>query len=257
MSPSIARTADGHYLLAFVHGNTNRSDQVFVADLGTDPPTTAAGAILLATPGLPVPDGPRTAQEQADISADGSTLAYVTGPDLGQRMSIYDRRTSTAVTPGMLAGPQFQVEPSLSATGRYVVVDRQRGSDLVAHLWVFDRQTGALAPASPTWTGGGEDQPAIADPATLIDVTRPVLTLKCGRQRTTVSCTLKVSEPITGTATLTRKPRTLSRRKLAAKTPRVLRFTLPVGRAKPNHLSVRATVKDSSGNPASVSAGVH
>ncbi len=255
-SPSIARTADGHYLLAFVHENTNHFDQVFLADLGTDPPTTAAAATLLATPGLPVPDGPRTAQEQANISADGSTVAYVTGPDLGQRVSIYDRRSSTAVTPSVLAGPQYQVEPSVSATGRYVVVDRQRASDLVAHLWVFDRQTGALSPASPTWTGSGEDQPAIADPAPLVDVTPPVLKLQCRRQQTVISCTLKVNEPITGTAVLGRQRHTIARRKLAAATPRVLRITLGLGRAKPNHLSVTAAVKDSSGNRTSASVRI-
>ena len=250
-SSSIARSADGHYLLAFVHGNPSGFDQVFVADLGTDPPTTAAAATLLATPGLPVPDSPSGAQEQPNISADGSTVAYVTGPDLGQRVSIYDRRSSTAVSPSVRAGRQYQAEPSVSATGRYVVVDRQRASDLVAHLWVFDRQTGALSPASPTWAGSGEDQPAIADPAPLVDVTPPVLGLQCRRQRTTVSCTLRVNEPISGAATLRRAHHTVAHRKLTASTPRTLRFTVSLGRAKPNHLSVAASVKDGSGNRAS------
>lgn len=74
-SPSIARTAEGHYLLAFVHGNASGLDQVFIADLGADPPRTAAAATLLTTPGLPVPDGPTSAGEQPNISADGTTVA--------------------------------------------------------------------------------------------------------------------------------------------------------------------------------------
>ncbi|MGZ6617661.1 MAG: TolB family protein [Solirubrobacteraceae bacterium] len=255
-SPSIARAPDGHYLLAFVHGNASGADQVFIADLGLDPPTTAAAATLLPTPGLPPADGPGTAQEQASISADGSTVAFVTGPDLGQRVWIYNRPDGSALSPAVLGAPEYQVEPSVSATGRYVVVDRKRRRDLVAHLWVFDRQTGALSPASPTWTGSGEDQPAIADPAPLVDVTPPVLGLQCRRQRTTVSCTLKASEPISGAATLKRGRHTVGRRKLTASTPRTLRFTISLGRAKPNHLSVVAAVKDSSGNPASTTARV-
>jgi hypothetical protein len=195
-----------------------------------------------------VPDSPGGAQEQPNISADGSTVAYVTGPELGQRVSIYDRRSSTAVSPSVLAGRQYQAEPSVSATGRYVVVDRQRASELVAHLWVFDRQTGALSPGSPTWTGSGEDQPAIADPAPLVDVTPPGLGLQCQRQQTTVSCTLKVNEPISGAATLRRGRHIVAHRRLTTSTPRTLRFTVSLGRAKPNHLSVVAAVKDSSGN---------
>ena len=255
-SPSIARTAEGHYLLAFVHGNASGVDQVFIADLGTDPPRTAGAATLLAAPGLPVPDGPRSAEEQSNISADGSTVAFVTGPDLGQRVWIYDRRVGTGISPATLAGAQYQVEPSVSATGRYIVVDRQRGSDLVAHLWVFDRQTGSFTPASPTWTGSGEDQPAVADPATLLDVTPPALALKCGRRTATIACTLKVSEPIMGAATLLSRRRVITRHKLSAATPRVLRFTLSLGPRKPNHLSVTASVRDSSGNRASATARI-
>lgn len=183
----------------------------------------------------------------------------MTGPDLGQRVWIYDRRAGTGISPAILAKAQYQVEPSVSTTGRYIVVDRQSGSDLVAHLWVFDRQTGSFTPASPTRTGSGEDQPAIADPATLVDVTPPALALKCGRHNSTLASTLKVSEPITGAASLLSRRRVIVRHKLSAATPRLLGFTLSLGHRTPNHLSVTASVRDSSGNRSSATApaGIH
>lgn len=180
----------------------------------------------------------------------------MTGPELGTRVWIYDRAAGSSTSPAVLSGPNYEQSPSISASGRYVVVERERSNELVGHMWVFDRQTGSFTPQSPTWAGGGETLPAIADPAVLVDITPPKLALKCSRKGAKVSCTLTVNEPITGTATLLVGRHKKTARSLRASAPRVIRFKLSLGRAVAKHLSLKVAVKDTSGNAARASAGV-
>jgi len=61
--PSLARTADGRYLLAYTHGGPGTFAQVAIADLGVDMAGLADGtAAPVPTPGLPTPDVPSSAR---------------------------------------------------------------------------------------------------------------------------------------------------------------------------------------------------
>jgi hypothetical protein len=183
-SPTLS---DDGSLMAFVSGRNGPAfDDIFVADI-----SNPGAPVLIPLPGL----NTNEAERDAYMSGDASTIAFVTGPTPGRRVSIYDRASATVVTPPPLSGAYDTFDPALNRDGSLAVVARQAidlGDTAVA---LYNRATSKLTRPRVLRSRLGDENPGIADGVELIDDTPPAVKLRCRSPKDdSIKCRLTMSE---------------------------------------------------------------
>jgi hypothetical protein len=217
-------------LLTFVSGRNGPAfDDIFMADI-----SNPAAPTLISLPGLNSDESDRDAY----MSDDGSTIAFVRGPLLGDReVSVYDVATGTVVTPTALSDAYDIWDAALNRDGSIVAVARRAvdlGDTAVA---LFDRTSETLTIPSFLKSDLSDENPGIADGVELIDDTPPKVKLRCkSPKEDTIRCKVGVSEAarVKLSARLDGEKTTVSRRFAAPGRKRLtLEFDQDVrGRAK-------------------------
>lgn len=246
-SPSFARTADGRNLLAWQGaGETQASSfsRVTLADLGPDLTAPPAAVTPLATPGLPLADGPRDGQRDVSISADGRIVAFTTGPELGGRVLLYDRVAGTTSAPPALS-TGFDVYDAVPNTPGTRILFALQARDLGDRsLRVLNLATGVVRPLRALTSSVTDDAGSWADPVPLRDVMPPRATVTCRKVAATTRCRMTVDEAVRAAVTLRSGRKVVARRTVRTKAA-VTRRRVVLGA---NGTRVRVVLRDTSGN---------
>jgi hypothetical protein len=180
-SPSL--TDDGR-LLAFFSGRHGGFGEIDLFDLKTNS--------FVELPSLNTGESKRSPV----ISGNGSTIAFVTGPELGRAVGIYDRRAGAIEPAPALQSGYDDYDPVLSSSGRLVIYASQRKDLGDRALYHYNRDTRKFTQLSWLNTTLSEEYPGLADPAQILDFTAPRLHARCSAAG---ACVLTVNEAAAGT----------------------------------------------------------